>query len=64
MIFLNSIGTYLDKKTGLIYPAFSNDKPDLSNPISLLDDEVSSDWWDGLSLKDFRIVIKTLKLIR
>lgn len=55
MIYLESVGSYLDPKEGIIYPAFETDEPDMDNPISLVEDEVASDWWEGLSAKDYFI---------
>ena len=35
MIYLESVGSYIDENTANIYPAFDNGKCDLENPISL-----------------------------
>lgn len=57
LIELKSVGSLLDPDTGMIYPQFSgSDLPDLSLEISLLDDEVSSDWYDELSEEDYNLV--------
>ena len=55
MIYLKSVGSLIDPNTANIYPAFDNGKSDLKNPISLLDDEVSIDWWNSLNNKDYKI---------
>lgn len=57
LIELKSVGSLLDPDTGMIYPQFSgSDLPDLSLEISLLDDEVSADWYDELSEEDYNLV--------
>ena len=57
LIQLKSVGSLLDTDTGMIYPQFSgSDLPDLSCEISLLDGEVSSDWYDELSEEDYKLV--------
>ncbi len=55
MIYLRSVGSYIDPNSANIYPAFDNDKADLSNPISLIKDEIAMEWWDSLSKKDYKI---------
>ncbi len=60
MIYLKSVGSYLDDEKGIIYPAFSNNTPDTDLPISLVDDEVSSDWIESLSREDYLRVEKFL----
>ena len=60
MIYLKSVSSYLDDKKGIIYTAFSNNTPDTDLPISLVDDEVSSDWIEGLSREDYLRVEKFL----
>ena len=60
MIYLKSVSSYLDDEKGIIYPAFSNNTPDTDLPISLVDDEVSSDWIEGLSREDYLRVEKFL----
>jgi len=53
MIYLKSVGSFIDPNTANIYPSFDNGKSDLKNPISLLEDEVSMEWWDSLSEEDY-----------
>jgi len=55
MIYLKSVGSFIDPNTANIYPAFDNGKSDLNNPISLLEDEVSAEWWNSLNNKDYKI---------
>ena len=53
MIYLESVGSYLDPKKGIIYPSLVTNEPDLSCPIDLIDDEASAEWYEALSNKDF-----------
>ena len=55
MIYLESVGSYLDPKEGIIYPAFETNEPDMDCPISLVEDEVASDWWDALSPTEWEL---------
>ena len=55
MIYLKSVGSYLDPKKGVIYPAFETYEPDMNCQISLIEDEVASDWWGALSQKDYKL---------
>jgi hypothetical protein len=55
MIYLESVGSYLDPKKGVIYPAFETNEPDMNCPISLVEGEVASDWWDSLSTEDWKV---------
>ena len=53
---LNSVGSLLDSDTGVIYPQLEDGNPDWDCPISLYDDEVSSEWIDSLSDGDYELV--------
>ena len=55
MIYLESVGSYLDPKEGVIYPAFETNEPDINCPISLVEDEVAADWWETLSPNDYKL---------
>lgn len=55
MIYLESVGSYLDPKKGVIYPAFETNEPDMNCPISLVEDEVAADWWETLSPDDYKL---------
>jgi len=54
LTYLDSVGSWLDESNGNIFPAFDDGKIDLKNPISLVEDEVSLDWWDSLSIEDMK----------
>ena len=56
MIYLKSVGSYINPNTANIYPTFDNGKSDLANPISLIEDEVAMEWWDSLSKEDYETV--------
>jgi len=53
---LNSVGSLLDSDTGQIYPQLEDGSPDWDCPISLYDDEVSSEWLDSLSKEDMELI--------
>ena len=53
---LNSVGSLLDEDTGTIYPQMIDGSPDWDCPISLYDNEVSSEWYDELSEEDYQLV--------
>ena len=53
---LNSVGSLLDEDTGTIYPQLEDGNPDWDCPISLYDNEVSSEWYDELSEEDYQLV--------
>ena len=49
---LKSVGSYLDYQSGVIYPMNSDGSADRECEISLIDDEVSSEWIESLSSED------------
>jgi hypothetical protein len=59
---LNSVGSLLDEDTGTIYPQMIDGSPDWDDPISLYDDEVSSEWIESLSSEDYNICKPFLNL--
>ncbi len=52
MLELKSVGSYLDYESGVIYPMNVDGSADRECEISLIDDEVSLDWWEALSSED------------
>ena len=60
LIELKSVGCLLNMEKGIVYPQYENGKPDMSMPISLIEDEVSSEWYRELSLEDGLHVTKGL----
>ena len=56
LIYLKSVGTYLNQQTGMLYPVLENNDPDTESPISLKYDEVSKEWFDSLSACDMHQV--------
>ena len=59
---LKSVGSYLDTDIGVIYPIEEDGTPDYGCPISLYDDEVSSEWIESLSEEDYNICKPYLNL--
>ena len=55
LIELKSVGSWLDATRGIIYPMMSNGEYFIEEGISLIEDEVSADWWEGLSTEDYKI---------
>ena len=49
---LKSVGSYLDYESGVIYPMNVDGSADRECEISLIDDEVSSEWIESLSSED------------
>ena len=49
---LKSVGSYLDYQSGVIYPMNVDGSADRECEISLIDDEVSSEWIESLSSED------------
>ena len=60
LTYLESVGSFLDESTGTIYPAKDSGFCDYEYPISLTEEEVSQDWWNALSDKDF-LHVKRMK---
>jgi len=56
LIYLKSVGAYLNQQKGIIYPVLENNKPDTECPISLKDDEISKEWYHSLSSEDMHQV--------
>ena len=48
--------------TGQIYPQLEDGNPDWDCPISLYDDEVSSEWIESLSSDDYNVCKPYLNL--
>ena len=58
MLYLKSVGSFVNLELGTIYPALQNNSPDIDCPISLVEDEVSAEWWESLSSEDYSLVKK------
>ena len=56
LIELESVGSFIDKESGITYPALINGKPDLEGEVHLLD--CDSEWFSFLSEDDLDIVDK------
>ena len=60
LVELKSVGSWVDTNSGIVYPSFVNNKPDFDCPISLVEDEVASDWYDALSHAEYGVVSKVI----
>ena len=56
LIYLKSVGSYLNQQKGIIYPTLKNNQPDTNCPMSLKYDEISKEWFDSLSSYDMHLV--------
>ena len=56
LVVLESVGSVLNTKCGVIYPQNADGSYDKNFPISLVEDEVNAEWYDGLSKEDYQIV--------
>ena len=63
LIELKSVGCLLDMEKGIVYPQFKDGEPDFSLPLHLREEEMSSDWYEELSLEDGLHVTKSLSLV-
>ena len=52
---LESVGCLLDSDVGSVYPMNEDGTPDWNCEISLIDGEVSSEWWEALSQEDYKL---------
>ena len=55
-IKLNSVGCYLDYKTGYTFPMSINGDMDKDNCVFHLDDIDNEEWFQNLSKKDLKII--------
>ncbi len=58
LIELKSVGSWLDTIRGVIYPSDVNGFADFGCATSLIEDEVSSEWYDALSASEYRVVLE------
>ena len=61
LVELNSVGSVIDLEELYIYPQLKNGMPDYGNGISLKYDEVSLEWYEELSDKDWDVVDTVLR---
>lgn len=57
-MYLESVGSFINLATAIVYPAFDNNTPDLENGVSLVDDMIPGEWLDALSSEDYLVVEK------
>tara|TARA_B100001094_G_C18153873_1_gene785291 strand:- start:1404 stop:1688 length:285 start_codon:yes stop_codon:yes gene_type:complete len=53
---LDSVGCYLDSVNGIVYPQLIEGEISLDFEVSLFNEELSADWYEGLSTEDLKIV--------
>jgi len=57
LLRLNSVGCILDSESGMVYPQLElpngDVMPDINMGTSLVDDEVSAEWYGELSSEDY-----------
>jgi len=56
LVKLNSVGSFVDTETKMVYPQFENDTPDIKNGVSLTEDMIPGEWLDLLSQEDLLVV--------
>jgi hypothetical protein len=56
MLYLKSVGCFLDQDRGIIYPSFTNDTPDLNAGVSLTEDIIPGEWIESLDKEDLKFV--------
>ena len=56
LVLLNSVGSVVDLEEKIVYPQLESGLPDLDMGVSLVDDEIPGDWFDGLNEQDLAIV--------
>ena len=54
-IYLESVGTFIEKYTLDTFAACTDNKPDLDNPVKL--NQVCNEWIAALSPRDLQIII-------
>ena len=57
LVVLESVGSVFDTNQGIIYPQNIDGSYDKNFYISVIEEEVASDWWESLSYEDYKIVI-------
>jgi|TARA_R100000479_G_C6208660_1_gene137376 hypothetical protein len=62
MILLDSVGTFIDIKTNITYPANIDSTPDMDNPLHL-DEIESNEWFESLSAEDSEVVYGGWKIV-
>ena len=56
LVVLESVGSVLNTKHGVIYPQNADGSYDKNFSISLVEDEVNAEWYKELSTEDYQIV--------
>ena len=56
LVVLESVGSVLNTKQGIIYPQNADGSYDKNFSISLVEDEVNAEWYKELSTKDYELI--------
>ena len=60
LVELKSVGSILDLSKGIVYPQLNDSDSiyeyDMGCPISLVEDEISAEWYKELSQEDYNLV--------
>jgi len=56
LVELESVGSWFDEITKMVYPMMKNGEYFEDEGTSIDDDEMSDEWWDSLSTKDYQAV--------
>jgi len=56
LVELESVGSWFDEITKMVYPMMKNGEYFENEGTSIDDDEMSDEWWDSLSTKDYQAV--------
>jgi len=56
LVELKSVGSWLDETRGIIYPMMSNGEYWIEEGVSLVEDEISAEWYKELSPEDYNLV--------
>jgi len=56
LVVLESVGSVLNTKQGIIYPQNADGSYDKNFSISLAEDEVNAEWYKELSTEDYELI--------
>jgi hypothetical protein len=56
LVVLESVGSVLNTKQGIIYPQNADGSYDKNFSISLVEDEVNAEWYKELSTEDYELI--------
>ena len=56
LVVLESVGSVLNTKQGIIYPQNADGSYNKNYSISLVEDEVNAEWYKELSTEDYELI--------